>query len=996
MIAMTAAASLLPGLVVAAAPSSNAASLPPASIAQAEARAIEFQRIGLLDDVQEQLAHIKTFNQAEGVAFAAATDFWNNSLVNYQIQGNVDPTQASGIPDGLPNQRSHVFVVLGHVLNNDGTPQQQLLDRVEVAKTAAAKYPNARIMVTGGQPRNGHTEGQVMHDLLVGGGISENRIIVENQSSDTPDNSTMSMAILYGPTMVGADRVDSISLITAGWHMRRGTILYQYASRLTQARNNADHLIEIKAGAACITSACQNGDYVNPPGYPNSNERNLIAQNVAKVAGVNVGGSDGNGGELSTFRTGTGGLRRAIAKFVYLQREGFAGNDAAPRNNTADLRRAIADLGDVSSVYGREFGELNRAWDAALRPLDITPSIPTLPSNGSGHAFVVLGADSGTGNATAGRLNVAVTALNQYPNAIAVVAGNQAEIDAGYNGLISRGISASRIVRTQAGSNAQTGAFQSMNTLYSLGNISKYTLITSGDYVRRPLVLFAVADMLRRNAWGSATKIELAGHIVETLSGRSGDASLPDSTKRNQIIDNVDDLFDFSASDLSSWNTPAPVLSTLAEITATPPVKTAYVVGDAIDTTGLKVQAKLDNGTVRVVDVTDLATLTLPSTTAAGPANIAVSYTYRGTTKSAQVPVTVRAANVDALTSALDEAAAITPDDFTAESYAALTAAVSNASTVIADLQATSEEVANARTAVQAALDGLVALVPTVQVTLTTANGNGTYPQGATATVTATPALAERPVASIEYATTGTWQAYSGPVTLPVGGYQFRARATDSVGRVSAVATLDVVVVAATPPITSIAPTLTVAAPSARFGAGAKVTVKARANGAAVSAGTVTVQTGAKVLGTGKITAGQATISLDKKLKVGKYPISVRYFPVAGTALLPAVVPRAGTVTIGKAAPKITVKRTKGTAKRGSRVTLRVRIAAIAGAAPSGAVTITLGGKKVGKAKIRKSGKFCQATIKTKKLARKGKLKASYTGNATYAKKTVTSKVKIK
>lgn len=978
---------LLSGLAVA--PLSHSAVVPSASISQAKARAVEFQRVGLLGDVQEQLAQISAFNPAEGAAFAAGTDFWNSSLSSFQITGDADPTKASGIPDGLPNLRSHVFVVLGHVLNNDGTPSQQLINRVQVAKAAADKYPNSRIMVTGGQPRNGNTEGQVMQGLLRDLGVDDSRIIVENQSSDTPDNATMSMAILYGSAMTGADRVDSVSLITAGWHMRRGTVLYQFASRLAQARNGYDHLIEVKNGAACMTSNCQNSDYVNPPGYPGANERNLIAQNVAKVAGVNVGGTDGNGGELASFRTGTNGLRRSVAKFVYLQREGFKGDDASPRNNVLDLRRAIDELGDVSSVYGKEFGALNQAWDQALRQTDINDKIPTTGIPGTGHAFVVLGADSGTGTKTSARLDKARDALKQYPGSIAVLAGNQAEINAGNNGLITRGIPTSRIVLTQAGTNAQTGAFQTANTLYSLGNITTFTIITSPDYVRRPSVLFPVADILRRNAWGANTKIQLLGHIVETASGATPDSGLPSDSQRNQIIDNVNDLFDFSSSDFGNWNNPAPVLSTLTGITATPPVKTHYVVGDPIDRAGLKVQANVDNGTTRTLDITDLATVAT-STVTAGQTNIEVSYTYRGTTRSTQVPITVRSANADSLVAALDEAAGLSESEFTAESYATLAAAVAQANTVVGNLASTTQEVAAALSAVQAARAGLIEVKPTVHITLGSPHADGSYVYGAIATITATPSLPDRPVAKIEYATTAGWQVYGSPVVLPVGTYELRARATDSTGITSGVESVRVTV----KPLT---PSLTLSTRAVKFGTGGKATVTVRANGAAVTSGTVTLRSGSKNLGTGKVIAGRAVISLNKKLAVGKYPIVVSYTPAAGTPLKPVSVSKAGTVSVTKVAPKkISVKRLKGKAKVGNRLTIRVRVSPVAGAKITGKVTVKVGGKAVGTAKVGKAGKYYQAKVRTKKLVRKGKLQVTFAGNSTYLKTTAKTKVAIK
>ncbi|GAA2521239.1 ElyC/SanA/YdcF family protein [Rarobacter incanus] len=1008
LIALALATALLPGVI--SAPVSSAASA--ATIAQTEAKIVEFQRIGLLDDVEDQLAELKKLDPAEGKAYADATHIWNDSLSNFTVQGSTDATNQAGIPDGLPNDPSHVFVVLGHVLNKDGTPQQQLLDRVAVAKTAAAKYPLARIMVTGGYGASGQTittEGEVMHDLLVASGIPESRIIVENASFDTPNNATMSMDKLYDPDVVGTTPVKSVSLITASWHMRRGTVLYQFASRLHQVRNGDDHLIEVKAGAACMTSACQNTGYVEPPGYPNASERNLIAQNVAKLSGEAVGGSDGNGGALAEFRTGSNGLRRAIAKFVYLQREGFDGNPTTTRSNVLDVRRAIAELGDISGVYGREFGALQGVWDKALSSTTVNSSIPSTGIPSSGHAFVVLGADGGSGTATTGRLDLAKAALTQYPNSIAVVAGNQAEINAGYQGLVSRGIDASRIVRTQVATNAQTGAFQTVNMLYSLGNISSYTLITSGDYVRRPTVLFTVADILRRNAWGATNRIEMLGHIAESVSGRNADQSLPDSSKRSQIVDNVDDLFDISSSELASWTNPAPSLSTLDGLTATAPTKTEYLVGDDIDATGFTVSATLSNGTDRAIDITDIATVKMPSTEVAGNVSIDASYMYRGATKSVSLPIVVRAADVTALTSIMDEGSAVPTANYTEASYAALAQALTNAQTVAADVASTPEQVARATAAVRDAIDGLELLRPTATITISQPHADGSYYIGTTASVDATAPTAARYITSIEYSLGGAWLPYTGKIVLPQGNVTLSARATDSSGSVSEIAVRELTVVkkqdtgggdnpggggnTSSPSAVKLSAAVT----SSRYGAGSTATIVALAAGVSVNTGTVFVTENGKTLGSARIASGIATVKLPRTLAVGRHTVTVAFEPSSGSDLVASSQRKAASFVITKVSPaKITAKRTSGKAKTSKRIKVRVRISTVAGAPATGKVTLRLGGKVVGKSALRKVGGFYQATIKTKKLRSKGKIRVTYSGNSTYSKRSVTTKVEVK
>lgn len=45
-------------------------------------------------------------------------------------------------PDGLANGNTHAFIVLGFVLNDDGTMKEELVNRLKVALNNARKYPN--------------------------------------------------------------------------------------------------------------------------------------------------------------------------------------------------------------------------------------------------------------------------------------------------------------------------------------------------------------------------------------------------------------------------------------------------------------------------------------------------------------------------------------------------------------------------------------------------------------------------------------------------------------------------------------------------------------------------------------------------------------------------------------------------------------------------------------------------------------------------------------
>jgi vancomycin permeability regulator SanA len=130
-------------------------------------------------------------------------------------------------PDGLPEDDTHAFIVLGFALKDDGTMEDELIGRLEVALNSAEKYPDSYVLVTGGVERNGWTEGDRMRDWLVDQGLSEDRIIVENESSNTVENASFSFDYLYNDY-----DIDTVSIISSQYHLKRASIFYYTMSLL--------------------------------------------------------------------------------------------------------------------------------------------------------------------------------------------------------------------------------------------------------------------------------------------------------------------------------------------------------------------------------------------------------------------------------------------------------------------------------------------------------------------------------------------------------------------------------------------------------------------------------------------------------------------------------------------------------------------------------------------------------------------------------------------
>lgn len=172
-------------------------------------------------DEQRMLSSIKAISQSEYEKWNAMTDTWH--WIEDDMMENIGVA-----PDGLPTDNTHAFVVLGFALKSDGTMEDELVGRLQVALASAQKYPNAYVLVTGGVQKNGWTEGDRMYEWLVANGMNPSRIIVENASSDTVENATFSFAKLYNDY-----NVQSISLITSQYHLKRASILYYTQSLLS-------------------------------------------------------------------------------------------------------------------------------------------------------------------------------------------------------------------------------------------------------------------------------------------------------------------------------------------------------------------------------------------------------------------------------------------------------------------------------------------------------------------------------------------------------------------------------------------------------------------------------------------------------------------------------------------------------------------------------------------------------------------------------------------
>jgi tetratricopeptide (TPR) repeat protein len=127
------------------------------------------------------------------------------------------------VPEHLP-QKDHAIVILGYALADDGSMRQPLIERLKVGLAVAKQYPNSKIIVTGGVPKQGITEADAMSNWLISQGIEKDRIILEDKSTDTVENALFTTAILE------KEGIKDVTLVTSASHMRRALTVFKEAS----------------------------------------------------------------------------------------------------------------------------------------------------------------------------------------------------------------------------------------------------------------------------------------------------------------------------------------------------------------------------------------------------------------------------------------------------------------------------------------------------------------------------------------------------------------------------------------------------------------------------------------------------------------------------------------------------------------------------------------------------------------------------------------------
>ena len=131
--------------------------------------------------------------------------------------GAAPPAMAQPLPSVVAAKdfSKPAIVILGYGLLPDGSMRPILYHRVLTGLAIALAFPQSPIIVTGGNPQNGHSEAAAMMNVLRMLGIPRERIIVENQANSTVQNAQFSV-----PLAKKAD-TSGIILVTSSTHQGR-------------------------------------------------------------------------------------------------------------------------------------------------------------------------------------------------------------------------------------------------------------------------------------------------------------------------------------------------------------------------------------------------------------------------------------------------------------------------------------------------------------------------------------------------------------------------------------------------------------------------------------------------------------------------------------------------------------------------------------------------------------------------------------------------------
>ena len=180
---------------------------------------------------------------------------WEKLMFDWSWINNEMVVYEETLPEDLPQDDSLCIMVMGFALNADGSIRPELADRLEVALAFSRKYPNAWVLVTGGQTGavDGITEAGQMAAWLQKNGLDKGRIIQETQSLSTTANAVNCYKLLTR----SYPQVNSVAVVTSDYHIAQSCAMLAAVSNY-QSGYKGGKSLELVGNAVCDTGLTEN------------------------------------------------------------------------------------------------------------------------------------------------------------------------------------------------------------------------------------------------------------------------------------------------------------------------------------------------------------------------------------------------------------------------------------------------------------------------------------------------------------------------------------------------------------------------------------------------------------------------------------------------------------------------------------------------------------------------------------------------------------------
>lgn len=110
------------------------------------------------------------------------------------------------------------ILIFGAALKFDGTPHRVLVARVDAAINYGKFCHSPLYIVTGGNPKQGITEAEVMKQLLLQKGVLESQIVCEDQAVNTSQSVLLCCELLH---KLGFFKQQPIVVVSNAYHLSR-------------------------------------------------------------------------------------------------------------------------------------------------------------------------------------------------------------------------------------------------------------------------------------------------------------------------------------------------------------------------------------------------------------------------------------------------------------------------------------------------------------------------------------------------------------------------------------------------------------------------------------------------------------------------------------------------------------------------------------------------------------------------------------------------------